>query len=187
MTLDDLLDQACTRTLTEPEIQRMCTLADEENRSQSVLLRLISAGTSAGRTNLSAAKTLTSRHAPRHHDRREVRAEKAAEVVERERLGKAEKLPFSLTSHACERFIERHLSHETADKAMEFLVTEARTATPLKERAINGEQQWISESGIRFVMRHDSNHTLPVCVTVLPKESREGRHQREGKPLRTRQ
>lgn len=186
--LEALLSEACSRQLSEEEVSRMCLMAEAAGRSQSVLIRLITSGTSAGRLNLSAAGALTSRHSPKRHDRKEIRQVKADEVAARVTKDKSSNLPFGVSNHAFERYVQRHSPNEPVEVAVTWLILEAASASPIRDRTMSGDEQWVGQTGVVFVVRRDGNGSLPVCVTVIPKEEDKpaGRRPREGKPGKSR-
>ncbi len=83
---------------------------------------------------------------------------------------------FYFTLHAVERFLERHAptTMTTRDAAIAHLRTQARSAVRLREKTINGQEQWeIQNPYCVLVVKHDpstkSGHVRQmVCVTVLP-------------------
>lgn len=77
--LERLADEACRRSLLEAELVTLCDLAKRADRSEAILLRLMKAGTVAGRLNLNAARRLTAPFAARHHDRAEARLARVAD------------------------------------------------------------------------------------------------------------
>ena len=173
--LDRLVAEACARALSETELETLCRLAQQAGRSETIVVQLLSAGTVAGRINLRGARALTAPHASRPPTPKSIRRDKAAEKATRIKAARATGLPFSITEHAFERFVERHCPHELPDLAMAHLVAEAASATPLRDRTITGQEQWIGPSGVLFVMKRDGAHAPPVCVTVLPPNCSERR------------
>ena len=172
MTLDELVVEACNRLLSEGELQTLCKQAEQANQRESVLVRLLRARTSAGRTNLASAKALTTGYRTVSHPA-SMRSDRSAAQEDRRRhngvLGA--RLPFALTHHASEQYISRHLPGESMEKAQAFLDREASEAAPLRDKTFSGDSQWIGPSGVIFVVRRDADAVLPVCVTILPRPS----------------
>lgn len=167
--LDKLLAEACTRTLSSEEAEQLCRLAFLDSKVEGVLVKLLLAKTAAGRANVVAVRILMARSTPRRSvlpPRRQQRS--VLEVKSR-----SERLPFVVTDHAFERFAERCMKGQPYEQIQAYLNAEAMSATPVRQRTLSGEQQWVSQSGVIFVMRRDGNGALPVCVTVLPREEEE--------------
>jgi len=187
MTIDDILAIAHTRVLTSEEQRRLAHLASLDGKQQHVILSLMRAGTAASRANL-LASALAGQHAPKRHSRsaaiQEKRNHRAGSVSD----GRVTGLAFTLTHHAVERYAERHTDGQTTESTMEYLTREAVTATPMRARTQSGEQQWVSQSGVVFVLKRDGYGALPVCVTILPRDEDKvpGHHAREGKPRKSR-
>jgi hypothetical protein len=187
MTLDELVKEACLRDLTQDEVDLLCALAAKEGRTQEACLSILTAQTAAGRNNLKLAKDL--RVSPRYtKTREEVRRQKEERGLAIVKLLCHYRLPFVVTNHAFERYAERHLRSEPLERAIAYLTEEAKTATPIREKTLTGDEQWVSTSGVIFVMRRDGGKSRPVCVTVLPREEDKtvGHKVRVGKPLRRR-
>lgn len=74
------------------------------------------------------------------------------------------------TQHAVERFRERWAKGLTYPHARRELMILATGATRLKERSVNGQEQWLVNdgSGIILVMKRDPGQRGMICVTVLP-------------------
>ena len=49
--------------------------------------------------------------------------------------------------------------------ATQKLTADAMTAAPIRARTLSGDEQWVSASGARYVLKRDKRD--PVCVTVL--------------------
>ena len=162
--LDELVERACSQVLSEGDLRQLCLHAQREGLSETVLLRLMRAGTAASRTNLMAAKSLTSSHLAQRHDVGRIKKEGMESSNGRMHHSLALNLPFLVTDHAFERFLERH----PLDGGMDFLLAEARSSAPIRNKTMSGDSQWVGQSGIVFVTRRDQGKPLPVCVTVLP-------------------
>lgn len=75
----------------------------------------------------------------------------------------------SITSHAVERFVQRHAPEMTYGSAKNFLENNAPKAAALKERTIKGDYQWqLEDPYCILVMKRDFRLKMWVCVTVLP-------------------
>lgn len=73
-----------------------------------------------------------------------------------------------LTHHAVERYRNRFAPDATFMEAQRELEELARRASPLKERTVNGTEQWRTPDGVILVVTRDYKDG-PVCKTVLPK------------------
>lgn len=166
--LSVLLSAACARVLSQAEVEALCGLAAQLGRSEPVVVELLSARSAPSRLNLLAAwprlRSWTARRgreAQRQADRSPGRVPPAQGA-----------LPFTLTHHAIERFVERYGPFPSHESARVSLETEASAATPIRERTIVGQEQWRGPSGVLFVVKRDGRGAPPVCVTVLPRRSR---------------
>lgn len=76
------------------------------------------------------------------------------------------------TQHAVERFRERWAQGLTYAHARRELSLLAQRATHMRERSVNGQEQWICNdgSGIVMLMKRDAGQRGMICVTVLPPE-----------------
>lgn len=77
-----------------------------------------------------------------------------------------------LTHHAVERYRNRFAPDATFMEAQRELEELARRASPLKERTVNGTEQWRTPDGVILVVTRDYKDG-PVCKTVLPKYEEE--------------
>jgi hypothetical protein len=164
--LDKLVAEACTRTLSSEEAEQLYRLAYLDSKMESVLVKLLLAKTAAGRANLVAVRALMARS----KSRRAVLPPRKQQRSVLEVKSHSERLPFVVTDHAFERFAERCMKGQSYEEVQVYLNAEALSATPVRQRTLSGEQKWVSQSGVVFVMRRDGNGALPVCVTVLPRE-----------------
>ena len=125
--LDELVQRACAQILSDVELQELCSQTVEAKQVEAVLLQLLNAKTVASRTNLRNAPTLRSGHIARkmYHSSKSARIEKGRHLNKDCIASKAVNLPFVVTGHAFERFIERHLQSMTIQEGLEFLHKEA--------------------------------------------------------------
>lgn len=73
------------------------------------------------------------------------------------------------TDHAIERFVKRHAPQMTMAQARAYLEAHGPTATPVKERTILGQYQWVlPDPKCVLVVKHDPRLRAPVVVTILP-------------------
>ena len=74
-----------------------------------------------------------------------------------------------ITVHATERFIERHRPDLSYNQALTYLIENAPSASPLKERTYRGHQQRVLEEPYCIlVIKHDKALRKNICVTILP-------------------
>lgn len=73
-----------------------------------------------------------------------------------------------ITDHAIRRYIKRHARHLSFAEAEGALRELAADAVPLKERSLNGQEQW-KAGDLILVCKRDRGDV--VCVTVLPDQS----------------
>ncbi len=79
------------------------------------------------------------------------------------------------TSHAVDRFIERHAPEMSCDEALEHLDRAAQQAVRLNAKTLLGQEQWeMTEPRCILVTKHDQRQGIHVCVTVLPSPERFG-------------
>ena len=158
-SLDGIVREACSRELSADELLRLQTMAIRAGRGSEVLLTLLKAGTAASRLNIAGARDL-----------RTIRPKRPAPGVVGllpGGPGVVVRLPgvrFVLTGHACEQFAARFPSPPGEDERAK-LTADAMTAAPIRARTLSGDEQWVSASGARYVLKRDKRD--PVCVTVL--------------------
>lgn len=170
-SIEDFLEIATQRILTDSELEEFCALCTESERNQ-VLIRLMKSGTAAARENLRSAKGLKAGHEATKaletvRKVKQFRKDQKAGTKRTFRQTQASGLPFGVTDHAFERFVDRHMHEEVG--AYEKLLEEARQACPIRKKTFAGDEQWVSPSGIVFVVHRDTNPSALVCVTILPK------------------
>ena len=74
--------------------------------------------------------------------------------------------PVVLTTHAIDRFIQRHAPHMNTTQAELHLSEAVETAAHLREKTLLGHEQWvIAEPHCVLVIKKDGRKR--VCVTVL--------------------
>lgn len=162
-----LVAAACVRLLSETEVEALAALARDTRRTDDVVVALLSAQTASSRVNLLAAWPQFGSHSARRRREatRQARASAPPWAV-LQRRG----LPFALTWHAFERFVERHGPFCSRDAAAAGLDMEASAAARIRRRTLLGQEQWRGPSGVLFVVKRDGHGAPPVCVTVLPRE-----------------
>jgi hypothetical protein len=161
-----LVAAACVRLLSETEVEALAALARDTRRTDDVVVALLSAQTASSRVNLLAAwPRLGARAARRRGEATRQASASAPPWAVLPRRG----LPFALTWHAFERFVERHGPFCSRDAAAAGLDMEAAAAARIRPRTLLGQEQWRGPSGVLFVVKRDGRGAPLVCVTVLPR------------------
>lgn len=161
--MEDLLKVAQERELTAKEVKALSMWASNANRATEIVLGLLRANTVAARANVLHLRSLATRFKPKEQPRSSTDGTTTPPVG-----------PFGLSHHAVERYIERY-GQPGEDPALTQarLYEEMRNASPIRERTHRGTRQWVSPSGVVFVVKYDPGGRTPTCVTILPKGARE--------------
>ena len=173
MELDVYLRDAVERVLDSDEVRAVCSMIRSPDQAQAVFVHLVMARTAAGRTNYAAIRLRLGDHMSRR-PRSLPRGPRPDPVPVTSTCLPEDGLPFLLTSHSFERFVKRHASEMTAHEAQVILVEEARHARPIREKTAAGDDQWVSQTGILFVVKRDAKTGNLVCATILPALKQEG-------------
>lgn len=159
--LDELLDWASERNLSEEELQRLVQLAISTNRVEYAVSFLVGHGPVAA-FNLRFCPELLRQHSKFSKVRG--RANRFRSRVQETMYRSNDTIV--ITAHAIDRLVERWgVPFENAEST---LIELARGATPLSGRTKLGQEQWLCENGAVLVVKRDRRKKLPVCVTVLP-------------------
>jgi hypothetical protein len=83
-------------------------------------------------------------------------------------------MPFLITDHVIERYIERYAPGLTETEARVQLDGLAAGAVRVRQKTLCGDTQW-ANNNMLFVTRRDRGNGAEICVTILPKDSMEAR------------
>ena len=72
-----------------------------------------------------------------------------------------------LTGHAIDRYRERYCPNLSVEEARTEVMKEIEGASPTKNKSVNNDEIWISENGVRFVVKRDAQTRVLVCTTIL--------------------
>lgn len=191
--VDDLLQVARERPLSQEEVSELARQAGESGSTQRVLVQLMTAMTAAGRQNVALFRSVVGSHVPVRRGRQDMLRMKRQSADEARALNceGTGVQSINLSAHAVERYVDRHGNGEPTEQVMERLRTQASQAVPMKEKTRAGDEQWVSPDGTVFVVRRDGMAFSPTCTTILPSSAVERlRGQREalrfeGKKRRT--
>jgi len=78
-----------------------------------------------------------------------------------------------ISDHAVERFVQRHAPEMSFNEAKSLLIRRSLDAVPLKQKTINGDNQWqISNPDIVLVGKYVRGRV--ICKTILPEAEFKG-------------